>query len=117
MRERLTETVDGAPLPGLSSVSFDEVARERILSSIVSTKLDSLANLKSALLAMRHRVGGVPTLWDFYRFESVDPVLLATKKAHYPGLVQSLLRVDHKLTETGERALRLLSNEVLPAKA
>ena len=92
LRERLNETVDGGTLPGLSSVSFDEVSRERILKSIVSTKLDSMANLKTAVLAMQNRVGGVPTLWDFYRFESVDPVLLATKQENYPALVQSLLQ-------------------------
>ena len=59
-------------------MSFDEIARDRILNSIRTTKLDSLPNLKAALLAMRHRVGRVPELWDFHRFESVDPVMLAT---------------------------------------
>lgn len=116
LRERLNETVDGGSLPGLSSVSFDEVSRERILASIVRTRLDSLAHLKTALLAMRNRVGGIPALWDFYRFESVDPVLLATKKQHYPALVQTLLREDHGLNATADRALGLLSHEVLAAK-
>ena len=100
----------------MSSVSFDEVSRARILASIVDTKLDSMSNLKVALLAMSNRVGGVPALWDFYRFESVDPVLLATRKAHYPALVQSLLREDSHLSDTGNRALALLSHEVLAAK-
>lgn len=116
LRERLNETVDGGTLPGLSSVSFDEVSRERILKSIVSTKLDSMSNLKTALQAMRNRVGGIPALWDFYRFESVDPVLLATKKEHYPALAQSLLRADHGLSTPADRALALLSHEVLAAK-
>jgi len=116
LRERLNETVDAGALPGLSSVSFDEVSRARILASIVSTKLDSMSNLKTALVAMSNRVGGVPALWDFYRFESVDPVLLATKKEHYPALVQSLLREDHGLGDDASRALSLLSHEVLAAK-
>jgi hypothetical protein len=67
-------------------------------------------------VAMSNRVGGVPELWDFYRFHSVDPVLLATKKQHYPALVQSLLRVDSELTLSESRALELLSHEVLAAK-
>ncbi len=116
LRERLNETVDGGTLPGLSSVSFDEVSRERVLKSIVSTKLDSMRNLRTALLAMRNRVGRVPALWDFYRFESVDPVLLATTKGNYPALVQALLRVGSNLNETENRALALLSHEVLAAK-
>lgn len=116
LRERLNETVDAGALPGLSSVSFDEVSRARILASIVSTKLDSMSNLRTALVAMTNRVGGVPALWDFYRFESVDPVLLATKKEHYPALVQSLLRKEHGLSDDAGRALSLLSHEVLAAK-
>lgn len=85
LREKLNETVEGGVLPGLSSVSFDEISRDRILRSIEATALDSMRRLKSALEAMQHRVGGVPKLWDFHRFESVDPLLLATKVEHYPA--------------------------------
>ncbi|MGK2877741.1 MAG: DEAD/DEAH box helicase [Solirubrobacterales bacterium] len=116
LRERMNETVDGGTLPGLSSVSFDEIARERILASIAENRLDSMANLRNALVAMRNRTGDIPTLWDFYRFESVNPVLLATRKEHYPALVKSLLREDNALTDRGSRALMLLSNEALAAK-
>lgn len=116
LRERLNETVEGGALPGLASVSFDEVSRDRILRSIVETKLDSMRNLKVALEAMRNRVGGVPKLWDFYRFESVDPVLLATKEIHYPALVHKLIRVDVGLVDAVSRALSLISHEVLGAK-
>jgi len=116
LRERLNETVEAGALPGLSSVSFDEIARERILRSITQTRLDSLANLKSALVAMQNRVGGVPRLWDFYRFESVDPILLATRREHYPALIKALLSVDSGLTDAESRALSLLSHEVLAGK-
>lgn len=116
LRERLNETVEAGALPGLSSVSFDEISRARVLEAIASTALDSMANLKTALIAMQNRVGTVPALWDFYRFESVDPVLLATRKGHYPDLVQSLLRIRHDLSPEASRALSLLSREVLSAK-
>lgn len=114
--ERLNETVEAGALPGLSSVSFDKVSRDRILRSIRQARLDSMANLKTALLAMQYRVGGVPALMDFLRFESVDPVLLATKKEHYPALVKSLLNHDPGLEEGQSRALHLLSHEVLAGK-
>lgn len=116
LRERLNETVEGGVLPGLSSVSFDEVSRDRVLQSIEATKLDSMRRLKSALEAMQHRVGGVPKLWDFHRFESVDPILLATKVAHYPALVRQLLRREVALSEPASRALGLVSHEVVAAK-
>jgi len=116
LRERLNEVLEGGALPGLSSVSFDEIARERVLNSINQTHLDSMVNLKNALVAMQNRVGGVPELWDFYRFQSVDPVLLATKKPHYLALVQSLLRVESGLTPNASSALELLTHEVLASK-
>ncbi len=116
LRERLNETVEAGALSGLSSISFDEVSRERILTSIAQTQLDSLANLKVALTAMRNRVGQIPSLWDFWRFESVDPVLLATKKEHYPALANSLLGANEALDSDQSRALSLLSHEVLAGK-
>jgi superfamily II DNA or RNA helicase len=116
LRERLNETVEAGALPGLSSVSFDEVSRERILRSITQTKLDSMANLKAALVSMENRVGRTPSLWDFWRFESVDPVLLGTKKEHYPALAATLLKAPLSLTAEESRALSLLSHEVLAGK-
>ncbi|HPU12725.1 MAG TPA: DEAD/DEAH box helicase [Aeromicrobium sp.] len=116
LREKLNETVDGPSLPGLSSVSFDEISRKRILASIDATKLNSFARLKSALIAMQHRVGKVPQLWDFHRFESVDPVLLATSREHYPALVEKLLGIESRLSTEASRALHFISYEVLPAK-
>jgi superfamily II DNA or RNA helicase/HKD family nuclease len=116
LRERLNETVESGALPGLSSVNFDEVSRARVLQSISQTKLDSMQRLKSAVVAMSNRVGGVPALWDFFRFGSVDPVVLATAKPHYPALVEAFLQVDSQLTQTASQFLSLLSQEVLPAK-
>jgi superfamily II DNA or RNA helicase len=117
LRERITETVEGGTIPGLSSVSFDEVSRDRVLESISRTKFDSLPNLKIALVAMQNRVGTVPRLWDFYRFKSIDPFLLATKvDDHYPALVAKLLNVESGLSDIDSRALKLLSCELLKAK-
>jgi superfamily II DNA or RNA helicase len=116
LRERFNETVEAGALPGLSSVSFDEVSRERILRSITQTKLDSMVNLKAALVSMQNRVGRTPSLWDFWRFESVDPVLLGTKKEHYPALAATLLKAPLGLSPEESRALSLLSHEVLAGK-
>ena len=116
LRERLNETVESGSMPGLSSVSFDEISRERVMRSIATTKLDSLTNLKSALVGMRNRVGQAPALYDFYRFKSVDPVLLATKGAHYPDLVERLLGEKHGLSDPEQKALELLSHEVLAGR-
>jgi superfamily II DNA or RNA helicase/HKD family nuclease len=116
LRQGLIAAEETGVLPGLSSVRFDKISQERILRSIADTSLDSMLRLKRAIESMRNRVGGVPDLWDFHRFESVDPVVLATKKENYPALVQSVLRVDSGLSPAENRGLGLLSHEVLPSK-
>ena len=116
VREKLHETSEAGALPGLSSISFDKVARERILESVRKTQLDGLAAIRSALVSMKNRVGRLPELRDFHNFASVDPILLATKKDHFPALVESLLGVEHRLSPRENKFLSFLSHEVMGVK-
>lgn len=116
LRKNLIAAEEIGVLPGLSSVRFDRIAHQRILESVAQTSLNSISLLKSAVLDMRNRVGGPPALWDFYRFASVDPVVLATKKSHFPELLESLKVANANLTQTQSTQLHQLSHEVLPAK-
>lgn len=116
VRKNLIAAEELGVLPDLSSVRFDRIAHRRILDSIAQTNLDSMRALKGAILEMRNRVGGPPRLWDFLRFESVDPVVLATKKEHFPALLNSLKVDDVLFTPVQSKHLHLLSHEVLPAK-
>ncbi|MFW6867181.1 DEAD/DEAH box helicase [Nocardioides sp. CPCC 206347] len=116
LRKNLIAAEETGVLPGLSSVRFDKVSQERVLQSIGDTTLNNAARLKVAITGMSNRVGGLPELWDFYRFESVDPVLLATDRAHFPALLKATLGEDHGFTDTEDRALGLLSHEVLTAR-
>ncbi len=116
LRKNLIAAEETGVVPGLSSVRFDQISRQRVLDSIGTASLDSMPRLKAALASMRNRVGGTPTLWDFYRFESVDPLLLATKKEHFLALLVSTLGIAHDLTPTQTRSLGLVSHEVFTAK-
>jgi superfamily II DNA or RNA helicase/HKD family nuclease len=116
LRKSLIAAEESGVLPGLSSVRFDKVAQERVLRSISTTTLDSMQRLKAAVEAMRDRVGGIPRLRDFARFESVDPVLLATKRENYPTLIRSILREGPEFSTIEHKVLGLLSHEVLTSK-
>lgn len=116
VRRNLIAAEESGVLPGLSSVRFDRVSQQRVLSSISETRLDSMQNLKASMQAMRNRVGGVPDLFDFWRFESTDPVLLATRTDHYLEMVRKTLRHDSSLTPGESKALKLVSHEVFTAK-
>ncbi|GAA3541163.1 DEAD/DEAH box helicase [Aeromicrobium flavum] len=116
LRKNLIAAEEIGVLPGLSSIRFDKVAHRRILESVAQASLDSMQQLKAAVLDMRNRLGGAPSLWDFFRFESVDPVVLATKKEHFPALLSALRVNDYDFTPVENKQLHLLSHEVLPAK-
>ncbi|MBK8460133.1 MAG: DUF3427 domain-containing protein [Micropruina sp.] len=116
LKQHLISAEEAGVLPGLASIRFDRISQERVLSSIVSTRLDSMVNLKNAIETMRNRLGRVPALSDFLRFDSVDPVLLATKDTSYPALVERVLREPSGLTKLERKALDLLSHEVMTSK-
>jgi len=116
LRKNLIAAEENGVLPGLSSVRFDKVAQERVLASIARTRLDSAAAIKLALRSMSNRLGRAPRLWDFHRFESVDPVILATSADHFPDVLRKHLGIGHQLNAVQSRLLRLLTHEVLTAK-
>lgn len=117
IREKLIAAEERGAIAGLSSVSFDRIAQERVLRSLQTTRLDALPNLKSAIETIRHRLGRMPKLQDFLRFESVDPVVLATKVGSYAALLATLYKDhEHGLSPRELDYLAMLSNEVMTAK-
>lgn len=117
LRQKLIAAEESGVLPGLSSVRFDRIAQERVLNSITDTKLDSMQNIKRSIDMLRNRLGHLPSLGDLLRFESVDPVLAATRDKSYPALLERLFKPhDAGLSDTDRRALELLSHEVLTAR-
>lgn len=116
LRKNLISAEEVGVLAGLSSVRFDRVAQERVLRSLTEAKLDSFHNLKSAIETVRNRVGGVPRLHDFLRFESADPILLATRLGNYPALLEKLLHLESGLTDEQMASLTVMSRELLTSK-
>ena len=116
IRKNLIAAEEVGVLAGLSSVRFDRISQERVLQSLASVKLDSLQNLKGAIETVRNRVGRTPLLSDFLKFESVDPVVLASKVGNYPALLAKVKIADGSLSEQQSRALTIVSKELLTAK-
>jgi superfamily II DNA or RNA helicase/HKD family nuclease len=116
LRKNLIAAEEIGVIAGLSSVRFDRIAQERVLKSVAQTKLDSLQNLKGAIETIRNRVGRIPLLSDFLRFESVDPVVLATRVGNYPELLARLKIAETELTPPESLALTVVSQELLTAK-
>jgi superfamily II DNA or RNA helicase/HKD family nuclease len=116
LRKNLISAEEIGVIAGLSSVRFDRIAQERVLSSLATVKLDSFSNLKAAIESVRQRVGRIPLLADFLRFESVDPLVLATKIGNYLELLAKLKFNSLELTAKESFDLSLVSRELLTSK-
>jgi superfamily II DNA or RNA helicase/HKD family nuclease len=116
LRKNLISSEEIGVLAGLSSVRFDRIAQERVLRSLATVKLDSFHNLKTAIETVRNRIGRTPLLADFLRFESVDPVVLATKVGNYPELLTKLKLAEIEITPEESRALTVVSREMMTSK-
>jgi len=116
VRQHLISIEERGVLPGLSSVRFDRISQERVLASLADVNLDSMRNIRAAFDLLRNRLGRVPDLRDFYRFESADPIVVATRVGNYPELVARFTKEPLAITEAESRALTFLSLEVFDAK-
>lgn len=116
IRQKLIRVDDAGVISGLSSINFDHVSRERVLQSLATVSLDSMKNLKEAFLQLEQRLGGPPRLIDFARFDTVDPVVIATKHKNYWTFLQKVKREDEELPESHAEVLNFLSGELLVGK-
>lgn len=116
VRQHLISAEELGVVAGLSSVRFDRIAQERVLRSLADARLDSFQRLKAAIETMQSRLGHVPRLSDFLRFQGADPVVLATKLGNYPALLEKLIGAPSHLTKQQHRALAFLTSEALDAK-
>lgn len=67
-------------IAGITTVNFEQVAREKIFDSIQSATLHSMKNLKAAYIELKHKIGYIPMLMDFIQFGSLDPQLIFENK-------------------------------------
>lgn len=116
IKEKLIRAQAAGSIAGVSSVNFDEISRKRVLESLAKSSLDSIHNLKSAVRALRNRIGRTPMLMDFAHYGTVDPVVLATKKKSYWTLLAGFEKEIPSPSRDEEAFLSLLDNELLNGK-
>lgn len=118
IRRKMIDNKSEGTISGVSSVNFDRIAQNRILSSLKDNKGEIVKKrqFKKDILQIQNRLNQVPRLLDFARFDTVDPVVLATKYKNYWTLLKDLKFVETGPTESEKKFLNFLSNEVLNGK-
>ncbi|MBE5990402.1 MAG: DUF3427 domain-containing protein [Paenibacillaceae bacterium] len=101
-------------IPGASTVHFDEIAKEKIFSSI-----DKIKGMKSIIresyISLKNRLGRVPYLLDFYENGETDPLLIIREYKTYQNFLVSVEKelYTEKITEQEMITLEYLSKTIL----
>lgn len=121
IRKDLQEAEAAGCIAGISSVNFDPIARKRILDALAETKLNSAINLKQSIRTLEERLGRAPWRYDFARFDTANPVVVATSSSkselsNYWSQLHRFKFVESEPNLVERNFLNLLDCEILPSK-
>lgn len=81
-------------LNGLTTINFEEVAKEQIFKSITNTNLSNKVLLKEAYMETKNRLGRIPKLSDFWKLDTLDPYIFFDSFNHYGEVIDSFDKDD-----------------------
>ena len=91
-------------IPGSSSISFEEIARERVFASIDSSKLNTKKALTEDFNLLKFRLGRPPLMADFINNKSRDPY----QYVNYSGSLLAFTIAMGECPEVPSKGLQLL---------
>lgn len=62
-------------IKGLTTINFEEIAKEQIFKSISNTTLSSMKILRDSYIEVKNKIGQEPYLIDFLKNNSIDPLV------------------------------------------
>lgn len=76
----------------VSTITFTEIASQRILASLEKIKLDSMHELRQSYEDLKEKIGKVPLLCDFYQYGTTAPTVFAKNHAlaHYGAFLKKM---------------------------
>ena len=110
-RKFLTDTT---VLNGVSTINFEEVAKNKIYNSLDSVKLNQPKLIKEAFNTVKARIGKLPLLMDFINNDSIDPsVIFSRFKNYYEFLIKNKI-IENELSINEFKNLTFLSRQLAP---
>lgn len=107
---------DTSYIKGISTINFEEVAKNRIFQSINNTNLTTMKILRDAYMELKNKIGRMPLLIDFIDNNSIDPVVIAEKQRNYYYFLTRVNKNVPTLSEYENCVLNFLTSEVLSGK-
>lgn len=77
-------------LPGESSISFDEIAKERIFENINFSNFSNRKLIEQDFNLLEKQLGRIPLLCDFFERNMIEPSVILKYKKDYDSVLKSL---------------------------
>ena len=110
-------TSGSALIPGSSTVNFDEIAQQNIFDSINSTNLNRKKDLMQDYLLLKHRIGKIPMMMDFFDSNSRDAYSFVEYSRSYLNFVNSAEdKITYDLPPDSAKLLEHLCKDINDGK-
>lgn len=105
-------------LNGLTTINFEEVAKEQVFKSITSTSLSNMKILQEAYVDLENKLGRSPLLVDYLNYNSIDPIVFFENSSfkNYVDVLNKFSKNHLLLSEVEAKWLNFLTFELLPGK-
>lgn len=105
-------------IPGESSISFEEIVKERIFENINKTNFSTKKNIEHDFVLLEKQLGRIPMLNDFFTRNMIEPSVILKFRKDYDSVLKAL-RPNTEfgiLSEIEKNFLTFLSSFFTPAK-
>lgn len=105
-------------IPGESSISFEEVVKERIFENINKTNFSTKKNIEHDFNLLEKQLGRIPMLNDFFTRNMIEPSVILKFRKDYDSVLKALRpNIEFGiLSEIEKNFLTFLSSFFTPAK-
>lgn len=104
-------------LPGVSTINFDQISKEKIFESINAANMSLFRDLKKDYYLLKYRLGRLPMMMDFVDANTRDPSLFYNNKnsklkSYYDFVIKVENDLLFSLDSEHVELLNLFSNEI-----
>lgn len=107
---------DTSFIKGVSTINFEEIAKRQIFAAIDKTNLAQLKILRDAYVALKNRIGEIPTLYSFIEHRSLDPDVIVRREGNYPLFLLKMNESIPAITNYESAVLMMVSLELMNGK-
>ncbi len=106
-------------IPGCSTIEFDEIAKERIFHSLDLANFTDIQLIKDSYKLLKFRIGHIPTLMDFDKYGSIDPLRIfdnSSLGSYYAFLSKYEKDYKTRFDEKKQEVLKFISKKLAAGK-